>query len=193
MICAPGFTNPVLDSQAVYSTIMSAMSEPAKMFALKKYCDGPTSLFPTTAGIALTLFDNDTYILHASAQQDAQEWIRFHCGAPITQDENHADYAIVSQQTDSINFLSLSIGTPEFPERSTTVIFEVESFGSGRSFEARGPGIAGTTTFSVKGIHEKWQEIVTNNEGLFPQGLDCILVSSESILCLPRTTRLRSM
>ena len=191
MMCAPGFSNPILDSQAVYSTLMSAMSEPAKVFELNKYCDGPQGLYPTTAAIALTLFDNDTKIFHTSSLDDAQDWVRFHCSAPSTQQEHNADYAIVSKASHVLDFSKLAIGTPEYPERSTTLIFEVESLEDGACFEARGPGIENIHLFSVKGIHEECEEVVTNNHGLFLQGLDCILVSSTSILCLPRTTKLR--
>lgn len=192
MIYAPGFSNPVLNSQTVYRSLMSAMAEPAKVICMEKYCQGPAGLFPTTAAIALTLFDNDTVIFNADNTASSNEWIRFHCGAPLTVHEPDAHYAIIPKNHAPINTSLLSIGSPEYPDKSATLLIEVESFNEGMALEATGPGIKESTRFRVTGLAPQWLQLMADNTGLFPQGIDYILLSPESLLCLPRTTRLRS-
>ena len=83
-----------------------------------------------------------------------------------------------------------SFGTSEYPDRSTTLILQVDSLKHGSAFELRGPGIDGTATLRAMIEPADLFERLAINETLFPRGIDVVLVSGEAIVAIPRTTRL---
>ncbi|MGL1930731.1 MAG: phosphonate C-P lyase system protein PhnH [Desulfotalea sp.] len=184
----PGFDNPVFQSQQIFTKIMLAMARPAEPVMLKKCCEGPGVIHPSTAALGLTLFDHEIKVHLGKGDLKCMDWLRFHCGVHIVEQADLADFIIIDGQTDQK--LTMLIGSPEYPDRSATLIIEVETFNNGTEFIARGPGIKDKTEFSVHGLAENLEKKITENEGLFPQGFDTILVSPDSIICLPRTTKL---
>jgi alpha-D-ribose 1-methylphosphonate 5-triphosphate synthase subunit PhnH len=85
---------------------------------------------------------------------------------------------------------SFSFGSSEYPDRSTTLILQVESLGEGRAFELQGPGIDGTAKLQAKIQPRDLFERLAVNATLFPRGIDVVLVHEDSIVAIPRTTRL---
>ena len=83
-----------------------------------------------------------------------------------------------------------SIGTSEYPDRSTTLILQVESLTEGASYELRGPGVDGSATLRANIAPKDLFGRLAINETLFPRGIDVVLVSGEAIVAIPRTTRL---
>ena len=55
---------------------------------------------------------------------------------------------------------------------------------------ARGPGIDGTATLAVPWAADGFIDAWERNAGLFPRGVDLLLVDAGSVAALPRTTRL---
>jgi alpha-D-ribose 1-methylphosphonate 5-triphosphate synthase subunit PhnH len=57
-------------------------------------------------------------------------------------------------------------------------------------FRASGPGIDGTATlaapWAADGFSAEWHR----NTGIFPRGVDLLLVDDDTVAALPRTTRL---
>jgi len=76
------------------------------------------------------------------------------------------------------------IGTPQYPDRSTTLIIECETLQTNGA-TLRGPGIKNTTSLTVP-------DVVTlqNNASLFPLGLDFFFTAGSQIAAIPRTTKL---
>src|SRR5688572_1234563 len=85
-----------------------------------------------------------------------------------------------------------SLGTSEYPDRSTTVIIQVDSLVSGRSFELHGPGIDGVATLQASIKPFDLFERLRVNEALFPRGIDVVLVADDAVVAIPRTTRVVS-
>ena len=83
-----------------------------------------------------------------------------------------------------------SFGTNEYPDRSTTLIVQVESLMQGPAFELRGPGIDGTAVLQVAIEPADLFERLAVNAALFPRGIDVVLVHDDTIVAIPRTTRL---
>ncbi len=83
-----------------------------------------------------------------------------------------------------------AFGSTEYPDRSTTVILQVESLTEGSVCELRGPGIDGTAvlraTFQPADLFER----LAINAALFPRGIDLVLVADDAVVAIPRTTRL---
>ena len=85
---------------------------------------------------------------------------------------------------------SLAVGTDEAPHLSATVVLDVRGRAGTARFTARGPGIAGTATFAAPWAADGFLETWRRNTGLFPRGVDLLLVDADAITAVPRTTRL---
>jgi alpha-D-ribose 1-methylphosphonate 5-triphosphate synthase subunit PhnH len=146
-----------------------------------------------TAAIALTLFDHDTPLwLDAamSATSDVAKWLKFHTSAPVVADASIAGFALVGDPENLPALDRFSSGSNEYPDRSTTLILQVESLTSGPAVELRGPGIDGTATLRASIQPHDLFERLAVNAALFPRGVDVVLVHDDSIVAIPRTTRL---
>ena len=87
-------------------------------------------------------------------------------------------------------FDRFSLGSNEYPDRSTTLIVQVESLTEGWSYELRGPGIDGTAMLRAVIAPDDLFERHAINATLFPRGLDVVLVHDDAVVAIPRTTRL---
>lgn len=185
----PGFSDPVLDSQAAFRAVLDAMARPGKLHSLSLLDDVPAPLAPATAAVCLTLVDQDTplWIAPDLRSQAAETFLKFHCGCPITDDRSAAAFAIAS----AVKLPGLdgfSIGNDAYPETSTTVIVQTTGLVAGDGLVLRGPGIEDSHGLSVSGLRDGvWREW-TENAVLFPCGVDLILVDGATLAALPRTT-----
>ena len=192
---APGFSDPVLASQAVFRTVMAAMAHPGLPRPLTSRLAVPPPLSPTAAAVALTLLDYETPFWldqGLAAAGEVAAWLKFHAGAPQTTDAARAAFAFVSDSAAMPPFEAFSPGVPEYPDRSTTLVVQVASFGHGDEHKLSGPGIAGTTSFSAKPLPRDFRARLVANREMFPRGVDLILVSEDAVAALPRSTRIGS-
>jgi alpha-D-ribose 1-methylphosphonate 5-triphosphate synthase subunit PhnH len=83
-----------------------------------------------------------------------------------------------------------SFGSSEYPDRSTTLILQVEGLAQGPAYELRGPGIDGSAILRAKLQPPDLFDRLAINAALFPRGVDIVLVHDDAIVALPRTTRL---
>ncbi len=82
-----------------------------------------------------------------------------------------------------------ALGSNEYPDRSTTLILQVDSLSSGLAYELSGPGIDGAAVLQAT-ISANLFERLAVNATLFPRGIDVVLVHDDTIVAIPRTTRL---
>src|SRR5258708_10778225 len=97
---APAFTDPVRGSQAVFRSVMDAMARPGTIVATGGLAQAPQPLGLAAAAVALTLIDYETpvWLDPALAQSsEAAAWLRFHTGAPLTDDPRRAAFRCISQ------------------------------------------------------------------------------------------------
>jgi alpha-D-ribose 1-methylphosphonate 5-triphosphate synthase subunit PhnH len=188
-----GFSDKVLSAQSTFRSVMDAMARPGSIQRIVAAPGTPGSLMTGTAAIALTLFDHDTPLWldgGLSANSDVLSWLRFHTGAPVTEDASAASFALIADP-DALPPLSrFSLGTNDYPDRSTTLIVQIESLGTGPSFELRGPGIDGVTTLQATIRPADLMERLRINESSFPRGIDVLLVAGNAVVAIPRTTRI---
>ena len=83
-----------------------------------------------------------------------------------------------------------AFGSNEYPDRSTTLILQVESLTDGPVVELRGPGIDGSAALRASIQPQDLFERLAINATLFPRGIDVVLVHDDAIVAIPRTTRL---
>lgn len=191
-----GFADPVFQSQSTFRTVMDAMARPGSLHALS--CDTvlpPAPLLPAAAAIALALCDQDTPVWLDPSLADASGlagWLTFHTGATITNNPFEAVFALIGNGSDLGDPGRFSAGTDEYPDRSATLIVQVEDFSGGSEMTLSGPGIPGTRSFAVESLPEDFVERWAANKALFPRGVDLILCSSAEVAALPRSTRIEN-
>ena len=185
----PGFADPVFAAQAVFRSILDALSRPGTPCALATDLDPPPPLSPELAAVALALADPDAPIwLDAPLRQAPAVggYLRFHTGARIVDAPAEAAFALVAEPADLPPFDRFAIGTDEYPDRSTTLVVAVDDLHRGAPIRLAGPGIAGETTLSPT-LPLDFADRLRGNRALFPRGLDVLIVSRGLVAGLPRS------
>ncbi|MDA9401440.1 phosphonate C-P lyase system protein PhnH [Bradyrhizobium sp. CCBAU 45389] len=191
----PGFADKVLSAQSTFRSVMDAMARPGSVQRIVPMAGSPGMMMRGTAAIALTLFDHDTPLwldARMAESSDVTKWLKFHTGAPVVQDSSIASFALISDGSALPSLERFALGTSEYPDRSTTVIIQVESLDAGPGFELRGPGIDGVATLQASIKPFDLSERLRMNEALFPRGIDVVLVADDAVVAIPRTTRVVS-
>ena len=191
----PGFVDKVLSAQSTFRSVMDAMARPGSVRRIVPGAGTPGPMMRGTAAIALTLFDHDTPLwldARMAESSDVVKWLKFHTGAPVVQDTSIAGFALIGDGAALPSLERFALGTSEYPDRSTTVILQVDSLDAGRGFELRGPGIDGVATLKASITPSDLFERLHVNEALFPRGIDVVLVADDAVVAIPRTTRVVS-
>ncbi|MCE0495284.1 phosphonate C-P lyase system protein PhnH [Vibrio salinus] len=190
------FQDEVHDSQQCFRRLLKAMSEPGTIVTLDR-CDGFGALMPATTQVLLTMADAMTSLWFSSQLQsdsDISDNIRFHCSAPVVMSQQEADFAVFSSRDQSeYDWLSpqFDIGDEAYPDRSATVIVEVESFYEGSELTLTGPGIRQERVVCLGGLSESLFSYLEQRQErvAFPLGVDFIFTSGRQVMCFPRTTK----
>jgi len=181
-----GFQDASRDSAVAFRCVLEAMSHPGRIVRIA----GATPPFPLSvaAGTVLLTLADQTTPVHLAASHDAEaarDWIAFHTGAPQAAPDR-AMFAVGSWAA-LLPTGRFPIGTPEYPDRSTTLIVEVDGL-SPDGAVLRGPGINGSVTLSLPD-----PAVFAANRALFPLGLDVILTCADRLACVPRSTRVEAV
>jgi alpha-D-ribose 1-methylphosphonate 5-triphosphate synthase subunit PhnH len=188
-----GFADKVLSAQSTFRSVVAAMARPGSVQRIVSAAGTPSAMMRGTAAIALTLFDHDTPVwLDAamSATSDVAKWLKFHTSAPVVADTSIAGFALVGDPENLATLDRFAFGSNEYPDRSTTLILQVESLTDGPVVELRGPGIDGSAALRASIQPRDLFERLAINATLFPRGIDVVLVHDDAVVAIPRTTRL---
>jgi alpha-D-ribose 1-methylphosphonate 5-triphosphate synthase subunit PhnH len=182
--------DPAFASQAAFRALMEVFARPGEIRKIRGVT-APAPLAPATAALVQSLADYETPIWLDRPFADAAavvEWIRFHTGAPLVTDPGDAAFALVADPYNVPNFARFALGSEEYPDRSTTVVVQVERF-DGRSLSIEGPGIKTARLLAAEPLPDDFGERLRANRELFPLGLDLVLVAGEQVAALPRSIR----
>jgi alpha-D-ribose 1-methylphosphonate 5-triphosphate synthase subunit PhnH len=188
-----GFHQPVFQAQSAFRAILDALARPGTVQALGDAVDAPAPLSAGAAAVALTLCDHDTPVwLDGGLRRNDEvaQWLRFHCGCPLVENPRDAAFAFASDIENCPPFETFGLGTAEYPDRSTTIMLQVESFERGAKLALEGPGIRGRTSFRAKPLPADIAERLAANRALFPRGVDLVLATASAVLGLPRSVRI---
>ena len=188
-----GFVDKVMSAQSTFRSVMDAMARPGSVQRIAAVAGTPAAMMRGTAAIALTLFDHDTPIwldASMSGTSDVAKWLKFHTSAPVVEDSLICSYALIGDAKNLPALDRFAFGSNEYPDRSTTLILQVDSLTQGPAFELRGPGIDGTVLLQAAIQPHDLFERLTVNVALFPRGTDIVLVHDDAIVAIPRTIRL---
>src|SRR6202011_262809 len=109
---------------------------------------------------------------------------------PVVGDSSVCSFAVIGDARALPALDRFSFGTNEYPDRSTTLILQVESLREGLAFELCGPGIDGTAVLQATIEPLDLFARLAINAALFPRGIDVVLVADDAIVAIPRTARL---
>jgi alpha-D-ribose 1-methylphosphonate 5-triphosphate synthase subunit PhnH len=184
-----GFAAPVEAAQRVFRTLLTALSEPGRVLALPPCCVPPEGVDPAAMAAVLALCDGDTPLWLDALAEAAASFIRFHTGAPIVAAPEEALFLLAGARHRP-PLARLQAGTPDYPDRSATLILAVAELAEGEGWSLAGPGIADTRRLLVRFIDERfageWQE----NHARFPLGVDVVFAARDRLAALPRSTHL---
>lgn len=179
-----GFENAPHASANAFRTALDVMARPGKIAEIIGGT-APAPMSSAAGTLLLTLCDPETpvWLAPSLSGSDITDWLRFHTGAPVVEDRGDAMFAI-GAWAELLPITDFAIGTPEYPDRSATLIVEMETL-EPIGATLRGPGIKTTAALGVPALTE-----FQNNAVLFPLGLDFFFTAGTQIAALPRTTKL---
>ena len=199
-----GFSEPVFDSQRSFRAVLEAMSHPGRMVDVGTPIDAPPPLHAATAAICLALVDFETPVWiqpatdgnalateHESARKTEalSQFLRFHCSSPLAAGPAVAAFAVIHDPAHMPPLSAFSGGQSDYPDRSTTLLIQVDGLSTGRRVRLSGPGIKDTRQLAPSGLPERFWTEWRDNGALFPRGVDVLFICGSDIVALPRTTR----
>jgi alpha-D-ribose 1-methylphosphonate 5-triphosphate synthase subunit PhnH len=182
--------DPAFVSQAAFRAAMDCFARPGDIRTLS--AAAPSPLAPASAALIACLADYETPVWLDDTLAGAPavaEWIRFQTGAPICAEPGVCAFALIGDSAAMPAFTDFAQGSEEYPDRSATVIVQVDRF-AGDGFDLQGPGIKGTRHISAEPLPVDFAARLRANRDLFPRGIDLILVAADKVLALPRSVRL---
>ena len=179
-----GFTDPAPQSARAFREVLQALSRPGQPREIEGAAP-PAPLSQAGGTLALVLCDRTTPVLLAGAYDcdTLRDWLTFHTGAPLTQDPEAAVFALGDWAALQPLLAHFPLGTPEYPDRATTVI--VDGATQGQPVTLSGPGLAAPLPFTLP-----QPAFFAENALQFPLGLDFFFTQSAQVTGLPRSTRI---
>jgi alpha-D-ribose 1-methylphosphonate 5-triphosphate synthase subunit PhnH len=189
---APGFADPVHDSQAVFRVLLDALARPGSTRAIEVALGDSDALAngPSAALAALlTLCDYATPVWLQRRDDALASTIRFHTGAPLVDAPDQAAFAYIDDAAALPSPEAFPLGDPAAPERSATLLIRVDAFEGGRPLKLTGPGIETVAMIAPVGIDDTFWTARAALATVLPCGIDCYLVCGRAVMGIPRTTR----
>jgi alpha-D-ribose 1-methylphosphonate 5-triphosphate synthase subunit PhnH len=194
-----GFSDMARGSQAVFRSVLQAMSHPGRLVAVACDAQMPAACNAASAAVLLALLDAETslWLSPSLAGGTAQTWLRFHTGCTLVNDSRRAQFVWAASLDELPEPDALSLGTDASPELAVTCVVDVPALLAGQEpadWVLSGPGILQTAGLSVPGASAdskaRLLARLQASHALFPRGMDVLLASPTHIVGLPRTTRL---
>lgn len=184
-ILSGGFAEPAPQAARAFRACLEAMARPGRVQPITG-ATPPAPLSPAAGTVLLTLVDPTTplYLAPGHDTPEIRGWIAFHCGAPIVGPEA-AVFALGAWA--ALPLGRFALGTPEYPDRSATLIVEMEAL-SPANARLTGPGIETEQAARLP-------EIVAFalNHARFPLGFDCFFCAGGEVSALPRSSHVEAL
>ena len=181
-----GFADAPVQAARAFRQILEAMARPGTLCQVAG-ATPPAPLSIAAGTVLLTLADPTTRLHLAGAADcaDVRNWVAFHLGAPLVAAED-ADFALGTW--DALQPVGrFRIGQPDYPDRSATLIIEMDRLVN------HGPALAGPGIELVTWLSLPETAAFRANRALFPLGFDAILTCGDRLAGLPRSTRVEKL
>lgn len=178
-----GFADAPRDAAHAFRAAMTAMARPGRMERIAGALP-PAPLSVAAGTLILTLCDPETP-LHLAGGADRPEvraWVAFHTGAPLVP-RTACRFAVGAwdELGPLDDYLS---GTPDYPDRSATLIVELPAL-TAAGTRIEGPGIPAASRLPLPET-----AAFRRNASRFPLGLDFFFTCGDRLAALPRSTRI---
>ena len=190
---ARAFTDPVFDAQRVFRAAMNALARPGTLQPLEANLEPPPQLPRELAALALAFADHETAVWLDAALAGSPEildYLRFHTGAPIAQRPGEAAFALISDPALCPSLTSFTVGTPDYPDRSTTILIQADTLRSSHTLSLKGPGVSGSAVLRAEPLPPGFVREWAANRALFPRGVDILIAADGWLAGLPRSTEM---
>jgi alpha-D-ribose 1-methylphosphonate 5-triphosphate synthase subunit PhnH len=191
MTIAAGFADPALDAQATFRCLLEAIAHPGRIVMAPEGLPAPPApLLAPAYAAALTLLDFETplWLDPALATPVVIDSLRLQCGCPIVE-QAKARFALLAGN--EVSLATFDQGTPEYPDRSATLIWQVEGLEAVRGVLLAGPGIRTGMQLHVVGLPGDFWPQWRMNHQQFPFGVDVVFVTTDRLAALPRSIEVR--
>ncbi len=181
--------NPDLQAQRSFRALLDAMARPGTIHHVF-HETAPDALHPATAAIITTLCDHDTPIwLDADLRTaELEDWIAFQTGAPIVAEARSAQFAVLQSAPAKRDLSDFAAGDPDYPDRSATLVLQVNDIIPGDGPLLTGPGIKDQARLSPAPLPVNFWDAARANHARYPLGVDFIVAAADRIAALPRST-----
>lgn len=202
---ASGFPDPTADAQATFRLVLDAMARPGRIMTVGAVPGQDRPLSRAACSVMLALADHDTAVWLDRAAAPALPYLRFHTGATVAGTPDRAAFAVIGDAAAMPALDRFALGSDAYPDRSTTLVIEVDSLSGGRLSGGRlsdgqaagavvwrldGPGIDSSRLLRVTGLPAGFVVARAALAPLYPRGVDIVLTCGERLAALPRTTRI---
>ena len=192
---AAGFDDPVLRAQEAFRVAMQALATPGTLIPYQSELLPPLPFNANAAALGLAMLDFETrfYLSPALAQKtDIADFMGFHTGAKQVFEPKDADFAFLDLRVDALILNAFAQGSPEYPDRSTTLVLSCASLVADGTYLLSGPGIVSQTILPVAPLPTDFEAQWAQNRAAFPLGVDVLFVGQEGVIGLPRSIRLKA-
>lgn len=176
-------------AQSAFRAALEAISRPGKIVDIPTVPARVGAASPAALALILALADGDTPVWLDAPARDGElaDHLRFHCGCPVVDDPGRGAFALITDAAQAPLLHAFDPGTPEYPDRSATVILQVACLTSDAGVCLTGPGIETVAGLNAAPLPAGfWDQFVANGAG-FPLGVDIFLVEGGRIAALPRS------
>lgn len=190
---SPGFTDATHESQAVFRHGLDALARPGTIRECGDVPAPPQGVHAAANALLLALLDQDCRLwLSPSLNGAVAGYLRFHTGCILVGEPRHADFALIASPAELPPLGSFHPGTEEYPDRSATLVLQLQALQDAGGWRLSGPGVRGATRLQAAGLGADFLAQWRHNARSFPCGVDLFLASGSRLCGLPRTTRIES-
>lgn len=112
----------------------------------------------------------------------------FHCACPLAQAPDRASFAVVMGRDDLPPLEAFSLGSDEYPEKSTTFLLATDIDDvSEQAVRVNGPGVDGEARLPLSWVPREFMAEWRADNRIFPRGVDLILAGAAHVVGLPGT------
>ncbi len=102
-----------------------------------------------------------------------------------------AVFALITDAAQMPPLTAFAVGEAAYPDRSTTLIMQIPSLMQGPTVTLEGPGIETSISVAPAGLPAWFWPTWAANSARYPLGIDIFMADAQSIMGLPRTTKVR--
>jgi alpha-D-ribose 1-methylphosphonate 5-triphosphate synthase subunit PhnH len=186
--------NEIFDAQVHFRLILDSMARPGKVNNFGKIAiQSVNDLHPASALVAFALLNREvTFYTNKNNNPEITEYFIVNTNSkPV--EINNADFVFINGTDDGKILLETNTGILEYPEKSATIIIDVDNIydvprDQTHEIILKGPGVNNEKRVYIRNISNDILQSLKEQNAEYPLGIDVILTDSEgNIMCIPRT------